>query len=104
MSAKAGTASIASKDDLSTRLLAGAILGLGIGLFGLFNGLSTGDKAPFLGWLWGCSFWLSIAIGLLMLIMIFRIFNSHWTPVVRRQQEHGLAAFPWLGRLPCQIL
>ena len=97
MSAKAGTASIASKDDLSTRLLAGAILGLGIGLFGLFYGLSTGDKAPFLGWLWGCSFWLSIAIGLLMLIMIFRIFNSHWTPVVRRQQEHGLAAFPWLG-------
>ena len=53
--AKVGTASIASKDDLSTRLLAGAILGLGIGLFGLFNGLSTGDKAPFLGWLWGCS-------------------------------------------------
>ena len=32
-----------------------------------------------------------------MLIMIFRIFNSHWTPIVRRQQEHGLAAFPWLG-------
>ena len=28
-----------------------------------------------------------------MLIMIFKFFNSHWTPVVRRQQEHGLAAF-----------
>ena len=85
------------KSDSSTKLLSGAILGLGTGLIGLIYGLTVGDKSPFLGWLWGCSFWLSIAIGLLMLIMIFRIFNSHWTPVVRRQQEHGLAAFPWLG-------
>ena len=83
--------------DLQTKLLGGAVVGLGVGLIGLFYGLSSGDKSPFLGWLWGSSFWLSIAIGLLMLIMIFRIFNSHWTPIVRRQQEHGLAAFPWLG-------
>ena len=83
--------------DLQTKLLGGAVIGLGVGLIGLFYGLSSGDKSPFLGWLWGSSFWLSIAIGLLMLIMIFRIFNSHWTPIVRRQQEHGLAAFPWLG-------
>ena len=86
-----------SEFDLQTKLLAGAVLGLGVGLIGLFYGLSSGDKSPFLGWLWGSSFWLSIAIGLLMLIMIFRIFNSHWTPIVRRQQEHGLAAFPWAG-------
>jgi len=86
-----------AKKDTDLKLLAGAILGLAIGLVGLFLGLSNGDKAPFLGWLWGCSFWLSIAIGLLMLVMIFRVFNSRWTPVVRRQLEHGLAAFPWLG-------
>ena len=90
------------KFDLSTKLLGGAILGIGIGLFGMLSALVTEDgetldKAPFLGWLWGCAFWLSIAIGLLMLIMLFRVFNSEWTPVVRRQQEHGLAAFPWLG-------
>ena len=85
------------KTDIPTKLMAGAVLGLAVGLCGIFYGLSTGNKSPLLGWLWGCSFWLSIAIGLLMLIMIFRIFNSHWTPVVRRQQEHGLAAFPWLG-------
>ena len=82
---------------LSTKLLAGSILGLGGGLVGLFQGLQSGDKAPFLGWLWGCSFWLSIAIGMLMLIMIFRVFNSKWSPVVRRQQEHALSAFPWLA-------
>ena len=86
-----------AKKDIDIKLLAGSILGLGIGLVGLIMGLSSGDKAPFLGWLWACSFWLSIAIGLLMLVMIFRVFNSKWTPVVRRQIEHGLASFPWLG-------
>ena len=83
--------------DVDIKLLAGAVLGIGIGLAGLLIGLSNGDNAPFLGWLWGGSFWLSIAIGLLMLVMIFRVFNSRWSPVVRRQQEHGLAVFPWLG-------
>ena len=86
-----------TKKDIDVKLLAGSVLGLGIGLAGLLMGLSSGDKNPFLGWLWGCSFWLSIAIGLLMLVMIFRVFNSRWTPVVRRQQEHALAAFPWLA-------
>ena len=89
--------SVTGKYDLSTKLLAGSILGLGVGSIGLITGLAIGDKSPFLGWLWGCSFWLSIAIGMLMLIMIFRIFNSRWTPVVRRQLEHCLASFPWLG-------
>ena len=86
-----------NKFDLSTKLLGGSFVGLGIGLIGLFTGLNSGDKEPFLGWLWGCAFWLSIAIGMLMLIMIFRVFNSQWTPIVRRQLEHGLAAFPWLA-------
>ena len=83
--------------DLSTKLLGGAILGLGTGLAGLFFGLKSDDKAPFLGWLLGSAFWLSVAIGMLMLIMIFRVFNSEWTPIVRRQLEHGMAAFPWLA-------
>ena len=46
------------KKDKDVKLLAGAVLGLGIGLAGLLMGLSSGDKSPFLGWLWGCSFWL----------------------------------------------
>ena len=72
-----------NKFDLSTKLLGGSFLGLGIGLIGLVTGLSSGEKEPFIGWLWGCAFWLSIAIGMLMLVMIFRVFNSQWTPVVR---------------------
>ena len=60
-----------AKSNLSTKLIAGAVLGLGGGLVGLVQGLQSGDKAPFLGWLWGCSFWLSIAIGLLMLCLLY---------------------------------
>lgn len=86
-----------AKADFSTKCLAAAVIGLGGGLIGLFTGLSSGDKAPFLGWLWGTAFWLSIAIGMLMLTMLFRVFNSEWTPVVRRQLEHCLSVFPWLG-------
>ena len=83
--------------DVSTKLLAGAIIGIVVGLIGLLTGLSSGNNAPFLGWLWGSSFWLSIAIGMLMLIMIFRVFNSRWNPIVRRQLEHCVSVFPWLG-------
>ena len=89
------------KYDLPTKLLGGAILGIGIGLVGMLSALTTEAMLP---WTkppsldgFGCAFWLSIAIGLLMLVMMFRVFNSQWTPIVRRQQEHGLAAFPWLG-------
>jgi hypothetical protein len=35
----------ASTSSISTKLIAGAILGLSIGLIGLFQGLQSGDKA-----------------------------------------------------------
>ena len=50
------------KKDLDIKLLAGSVLGLGIGLAGLLMGLSNGDKSPFLGWLWGCSFGLVLLL------------------------------------------
>ncbi|MFP6887973.1 MAG: hypothetical protein VB997_10435 [Opitutales bacterium] len=83
--------------DLSTKLLGAAGIGLGLGLVGVWYGLSTNDKSPLLGWLWGLSFWFSIGIGMLMLTLLFRVFNSKWTPVVRRQLEHCLGAFPYLA-------
>ncbi len=52
-----------NKFDLSTKLLGGSFLGLGIGLIGLFTGLSSGAKEPFIGWLWGCAFGLVLRLG-----------------------------------------
>lgn len=42
-------------------------------------------------------FWLSIALGMLFMVMLHHIFDSGWSTVIRRPLEHGLAAFPWLG-------
>ena len=49
--------------DLQTKLLGGAVIGLGVGLIGLFYGLSSGDKSPFLG----------VAMGIFILAEY-----SHW--------------------------
>lgn len=50
-------------------------------------------------WLVGLMYWLAIAIGMLMMVMIHHIFDASWSVVIRRQWEHGLAAFKWLGLL-----
>ncbi len=50
-------------------------------------------------WLVGIGFWTAIAIGMLMMILIHHIFDASWSIVLRRQYEHGLAAFPWLALL-----
>ena len=97
MSADEAISGASSQAGFSTKLLGAAGLGLGLGLIGICYGWSTGEKGPFLGWLWGLSFWLSIGIGMLMLTLLFRVFNSQWTPIVRRQLEHCLAAFPYLA-------
>lgn len=54
---------------------------------------------PLLGWLLGFGFWLSIALGMLLLTMLSYLFDSSWTTVVRRQLEHGVSAFKWLAVL-----
>ena len=65
-----------NKFDLSTKLLGGSFLGLGIGLIGLVTGLSSGEKEPFIGWLWGCAFWLSIAIGMLIHAVVYHFLHE----------------------------
>jgi hypothetical protein len=47
-------------------------------------------------WLVGFGFWSAMAIGMLMMILIWHIFDASWPIALRRQFEHGLAAFPWL--------
>lgn len=42
-------------------------------------------------------FWLSIALGMLLMVMLHHSFDAGWSTVIRRPLEHGLAALPWLG-------
>ena len=84
---------------LKTKFLAAAVAGCSLGMIGLYMGITNDepDPRPLLGWLLGLGFWLSIAVGMLMLTMLLRIFRSSWGVVVRRQLEHGLHAFPVLA-------
>jgi hypothetical protein len=50
------------------------------------------------------SFWLSIGLGMLFLVMLHHIFDAGWSTSIRRQLEHGLAVFPWLGILFVPLL
>ncbi|HKJ90119.1 MAG TPA: hypothetical protein VJ960_03230 [Oceanipulchritudo sp.] len=86
-------------------LLAGLIL-IALSVVGLFTGSEADPARPFLGWLIGISFWLSILIGMLFLLMIWWMFDSGWSVVVRRQLEHAISAFPYLALifLPLVIL
>ncbi|MFO7724916.1 MAG: hypothetical protein R6V45_05140 [Oceanipulchritudo sp.] len=86
-------------------LLAGLIL-IALSAVGLFTGSEADPARPFLGWLIGISFWLSILIGMLFLIMIWWLFDSGWSVVVRRQLEHAIGAFPYLALifLPLVVL
>jgi len=67
-----------------------------IAAFGLFQGWTTGDARPFMGWLLGLGFWMSIAIGMTFLTLIWYVFYARWPVIIRRQCEHGMAVFPWL--------
>ncbi len=42
-------------------------------------------------------FWLSIALGMLFMVMLHHVFDAGWSTVIRRPLEHGLTAFPWLA-------
>lgn len=57
-----------------------------------------------LSWLSALVFWTGIAIGMLLLIMIHHIFDAGWSTVLRRQLEHGVAAFKWLAVLFLPLL
>ena len=63
----------------------------------------TGQQAAF-GWLTALVFWTGVALGMLFLIMLTYLFDAGWSVVVRRQLEHGVAAFKWLALLFAPLL
>lgn len=77
---------------------AGIALGIGLGgialtAAGLFV---TGPKAVAVSWLVAVGYWTAIALGMLFLVILHHMFDANWSTVIRRQFEHGLAAFKWL--------
>ncbi len=77
----------------SSKALTIGLAGVAVTALGL---LVSPAHAIATAWLVGIGFWTAIAIGMLMLILIHHIFDASWSVVLRRQYEHGVAAFPWL--------
>ena len=92
------------KKDYSKIALIAAIAGLAVSVFGLYTGLDQENVRPFLGWLIAFSFWLSVGLGMLFLIMLFYLFDSGWSVVLRRPLEHALGGFKWLGLIFLPLL
>jgi hypothetical protein len=53
-------------------------------------------QGPLMAYLVGVTYWTAVAIGMLMMIFIHHVTDAYWSVVIRRQWEHGLAAFKWL--------
>ena len=92
----AAAAAASGKSACATRALIVGVLGLLVGLFGLYHGFSTGDSRPVYGWLIGWAFWYSMFVGVLYLVIFTYIFDTGWAVVIRRQLEHMLGVFPVL--------
>lgn len=103
MSNHAATASTASPaaPNAGPALMIG-LAGIALTAIGLAVSPHVQDVAY--AWLVGISFWTAIAIGFLLMILIHHIFDAKWSVVLRRQQEHGLAAFKWLALLFLPLL
>ena len=104
MSTSAATApqSLPSTSSGATKALVVGIVGIAVAAGGLFLPHNTQVVAH--SWLVGVTFWTAITIGMLLMTMIHHIFDASWSTVVRRQWEHGLAAFPWLALLFAPLL
>jgi hypothetical protein len=77
-------------------LIAGIVL-LTLSFIGMLTLQGDDPSRPFAGWLIGVAFWLSILVGMLFLTMIWWMFDSGWSVIIRRQLEHAMAAFPWIA-------
>jgi len=87
----------ATPGNWSKRFLIAGLVLIALSLAGLLVGSTEDPGRPFVGWILGISFWLSILIGMLFLMMIWWMFDSGWSVVIRRQMEHAISAFPYLG-------
>lgn len=90
------SAAPASTAPAASKALTLGLAGIALTALGLFI---SGAKVVAHSWLVGVTYWTALAIGMLLLVLIHHIFDASWSTVIRRQFEHGLAAFKWLGLL-----
>lgn len=83
----------ASPASNASRALTIGVIGIALTVLGIFV---SGAQRVAYAWLVGVTYWTAIAIGMLMMVLIHHIFDASWSVVIRRQWEHGLAAFKWL--------
>jgi hypothetical protein len=96
MSTSATSPAPASTAALANKFLAAGLIGLALTAVGLF--VAT-PQALALSYLVGVAYWTTVGIGMLLLIQIHYIVDAGWSTVIRRQFEHGISAFKWLGVL-----
>lgn len=63
----------------------------------LFTGSAADPARPYAGWIIGITFWSSILVGMLFLLMIGWMFDAGWSVILRRHMEHAISAFPYIG-------
>ena len=93
MSTPAHSLSPAPIASLANKFLVAGIVGLALTALGLFV---AKPQAVALSYLVGVSYWTTITIGMLLLIIIHHLTDAGWSVVIRRQWEHSLSAFKWL--------
>jgi hypothetical protein len=86
----------AATSALANRALGIGVAGIAVTALGI---LISGAHIVATAWLVGLCYWTAMAIGMLMLILIHHAFDAMWSTVLRRQYEHGVAAFKWLALL-----
>ena len=82
---------------LAGKFLIGGLAGLAVTALGYF---ATGNQQGVaLSYLVGVAYWVAVCVGMLLLIIIHHLTDAGWSTVIRRQYEHGVSAFLWLGVL-----
>ncbi len=92
----------ASTASLANKFLAAGAAGLLLTAIGF--AVTANHQAVALSYLVGVSYWTTVCIGMLLLVLIHHIVDAGWSTVIRRQFEHGLSAFFWLGVLFLPLL
>src|SRR3954468_13488345 len=86
---------------LATRFLIAGCAGLAVTGLGF---LVSPAQNVALSYLVGFAYWVTIGIGMLLLIIIHHLTDAGWSTVIRRQYEHGVSAFKWLAVLFLPLL